>query len=229
MTEPTTGSSKQSSESYAAALKTATSADEDAGKRVAAFAGVARAICDDKEKLEDVIKVLKDTQSPQTVRLAALRALQSASFSVVKFNHCRPEYLAALRSLIDNPDPELRQRVCWEYSRVNRMVTPSSGCLKGCSNLRKHWCHRKRPSTAELRYPCRCLSGCARNCEQTAQPRGKTGGITSAGRRSRVGFHVRGGSCATRTSHWKYRQARHQHSIPWRRRRSASVRARHCP
>jgi hypothetical protein len=111
MTEPTTGGSKRSSTSYAAALKTATSADEDAGKRVAAFAGVARAICDDKEKLDDVINVLKDTQSPQAVRLAALRALQSASFSVVKFTPCRPEYLAALRSLIDDPDPEVRQRV----------------------------------------------------------------------------------------------------------------------
>lgn len=111
MTEPTTGGSKRSSISYAAALKTATSADEDAGKRVAAFAGVSRAICDDKEKLDDVINVLKDTQSPQAVRLAALRALQSASFSVVKFTPCRPEYLAALRSLIDDPDPEVRQRV----------------------------------------------------------------------------------------------------------------------
>jgi hypothetical protein len=111
MTEPTTGGSKRSSTSYAAALKTATSADEDASKRVAAFAGVARAICDDKEKLDDVINVLKDTQSPQAVRLAALRALQSASFSVVKFTPCRPEYLAALRSLIDDPDPEVRQRV----------------------------------------------------------------------------------------------------------------------
>ena len=55
--------------------------------------------------------MLKDTQSPQAVRLAALKALQSASFSVVKFTPCRPEYLAALRSLIDDPDPEVRQRV----------------------------------------------------------------------------------------------------------------------
>jgi hypothetical protein len=111
MTGSTIEGSKRSSESYAAALKTATSKDEDADKRVAAFAGVARAICDDKEKLEDVINVLKDVQSPQAVRLAALRALQSASFSVVKFTPCRPEYLAALRSLIDDPDPEVRQRV----------------------------------------------------------------------------------------------------------------------
>ncbi len=111
MTESTTDKSRRTSESYAAALKTATSTNEETSKRVTAFAGVARAICDDKEKLEDVINVLKDTQSPQAVRLAALRALQSASFSVVKFTPCRPEYLAALRSLIDDPDSEIRQRV----------------------------------------------------------------------------------------------------------------------
>lgn len=111
MTESTTDKSRRTSESYAAALKTATSTNEETSKRVSAFAGVARAICDDKEKLEDVINVLKDTQSPQAVRLAALRALQSASFSVVKFTPCRPEYLAALRSLIDDPDSEIRQRV----------------------------------------------------------------------------------------------------------------------
>jgi len=111
MIESTKGPSKRSTESYAAALKTATSADQDADKRVAAFAGVARAICNDKEKLDEVIKVLQDTQSPQAVRLAALRALQSASFSVVKFTPCRPAYLTALRSLVDDPDPELRQRV----------------------------------------------------------------------------------------------------------------------
>ncbi|MDE2366502.1 MAG: hypothetical protein KGM95_06160 [Betaproteobacteria bacterium] len=109
MTESTADESRQSL--YAAALKTATNADEDAGKRVAAFARVARAICDGKERLGDVINVLRDTHSPQAVRLAALSALQSASFSVVKFTPCRPEYLVALRSLIDDPDPELRQRV----------------------------------------------------------------------------------------------------------------------
>jgi hypothetical protein len=111
MTESTTGKSKRTSESYATALKTATSTNEDTSKRVTAFAGIARAICDDKEKLEEVINVLKDSRAAQAVRLAALRALQSASFSVVKFTPCRPEYLAALRSLVDDPDPEVRQRV----------------------------------------------------------------------------------------------------------------------
>ena len=228
MTEPTTGSSKRSSESYAAALKTATSADEDAGKRVAAFAGVARAICDDKEKLEDVIKVLKDTQSPQAVRLAALRALQSASFSVVKFNHCRPEYLAALRSLIDDPDPELRQRVLGILAREQDGYTQQR-LLEGLQQPEKALVPpEKALTTAELRYPRRCLSGCAGNCEQTAQPRGKTGGITSAGRRSRVGSHVRGDPA---------RQERATGNTPAfgigtpfpGAEKNASVRARHCP
>src|SRR5690348_11464607 len=103
--------SKKSAESYAAAFKTATNVEQNTDERVKAFAGISRAICDDKDKLEEVVKVLQDRSSPQAVRLAALRALQSASFSVVKFAPCRPDYLTALRSLMEDPDPEIRQRV----------------------------------------------------------------------------------------------------------------------
>ncbi len=111
MAEPRNGPTKKSAEAYTTALKTATNREQDPGERVKAFAGVARAICDDKEKLDDVIKVLQDAQSPQAVRLAALRALQAASFSVVKFTPCRPAYRTALRSLVEDPDTEIRQRV----------------------------------------------------------------------------------------------------------------------
>ena len=45
------------------------------------------------------------------MRLAALQALQAASFSVVAFESCRGDYIATLREVADDPDPELRQRV----------------------------------------------------------------------------------------------------------------------
>jgi hypothetical protein len=111
MAESTKAPIKKFAESNAAALKTATNAAHDPGERVKAFSMAGRALCDDKENLDEVIKVLQDTQSPQAVRLAALRALQSASFSVVKFTPCRPAYGTALRALVEDPDLEIRQRV----------------------------------------------------------------------------------------------------------------------
>ena len=86
-------------------------------KGLAALAGVGRDLCDDTEKFQSVLSVLRDTQAPAQVRLAALRTLQAASFSVVKFNPCRPDYLATLRVVAEDENPELRQRVLGLLSR----------------------------------------------------------------------------------------------------------------
>jgi hypothetical protein len=102
--------SKRSGEAYAAAWAKATSSEENVEKRVQAFTRLSTSICDDNEKLEGVIQILQDKNSPQAVRLAALNALQAASFSALKFNSFRPDYLTALRSLMEDPDAELRQR-----------------------------------------------------------------------------------------------------------------------
>jgi hypothetical protein len=110
-TSPAGTKTKRSAEAYTAAWTTATSSEDDVEKRVQAFTKLSTRICEDKEKLEGVIRVLQDRESPQAVRLAALNALQAASFSALKFNPCRPDYLTALRSLVEDPDVELRQRV----------------------------------------------------------------------------------------------------------------------
>ena len=41
-----------------------------------------------------MLKVLRDGNEPVKVRLAALQALQAASFSVLAFEGCRGDYIA---------------------------------------------------------------------------------------------------------------------------------------
>jgi hypothetical protein len=82
-----------------------------ARERVAAMAVTPSALCDDPEAFQGVLNVLRDRDEPLEVRLAALSALQAASFSVVAFAPRRSDYIAALRALVEDPDANLRQRV----------------------------------------------------------------------------------------------------------------------
>lgn len=59
----------------------------------------------------ELLQILRDSSEPIDARLTALSALQAASFSVIAFEDLRGDYLAALRAVADDPDPELRQRV----------------------------------------------------------------------------------------------------------------------
>ncbi|HKR00532.1 MAG TPA: hypothetical protein VJT09_07650 [Pyrinomonadaceae bacterium] len=63
------------------------------------------------KNLQSVLKVLRNEKEPLKVRLAALQTLQAASFSVDVFEQSRGDYIATLREIVDDPDPELRQRV----------------------------------------------------------------------------------------------------------------------
>ena len=64
-----------------------------------------------------MLNVLRNEDEPVKVRLAALQALQAASFSVVAFESCRGDYIATLREVAEDPDPELRQRVLGMLAR----------------------------------------------------------------------------------------------------------------
>jgi len=79
--------------------------------RVAAAAEAPLALCESDKDLQAMLNVLRDRSEPVKVRLAALQSIQAASFSTVAFESCRGDYIAALRSIADDPDPELRQRV----------------------------------------------------------------------------------------------------------------------
>jgi len=94
-----------------ASVAFATSAKNTVRERVAAMAHISQAVCEDDQKLQSVLKVLRNTDEPTPVRLAALQALQAASFSAPQFESCRGDYLATLRSIATDTDAELRQRV----------------------------------------------------------------------------------------------------------------------
>ena len=93
-----------------AAFAVATSSKKTTKERVDARIEAPLAACESDENLQTMLKMLRDPKQPIKVRLAAMQSLQAASFSVITFEPCRADYLAALREVIDDPDEELRQR-----------------------------------------------------------------------------------------------------------------------
>jgi hypothetical protein len=68
-------------------------------------------VCESDKDLQAVLNVLLTKDEPVEVRFAALESLQAASFSVDAFASCRGDYLATLRKVAEDENPELRQRV----------------------------------------------------------------------------------------------------------------------
>ena len=100
-------------------MTAATSGRGSVKARVAAMANVTQAICGNDKDLQAMLKVLRDPNEPTAVRLAALQALQAAAFAVIEFESCRGDYIATLRAVATDPDPELRQRVLGLLAREN--------------------------------------------------------------------------------------------------------------
>jgi hypothetical protein len=93
------------------AMAIATSAGKPARQRIAAMAEAPLAVIENDQAFDSMLNVLRNKDEPIKVRLAALQSLQAASFSVVAFASGRSDYIATLRKVADDPDPELRQRV----------------------------------------------------------------------------------------------------------------------
>jgi hypothetical protein len=93
------------------AFSVATDTKQSVKSRVAAMVAAPLAACENDANLQAMLKVLREQAEPIEVRLAALQALQAASFSVVSFQSCRSDYIATLRKVATDPDAELRQRV----------------------------------------------------------------------------------------------------------------------
>jgi hypothetical protein len=104
-------SARRPKRSARSAMSVATNARKTVKERVAALAEVPVAVCESDENLQAVLKVLRDKDEPVNVRLAALKSLQTASFSVVAFESCRGDYIGTLREVAEDSDPEIRQRV----------------------------------------------------------------------------------------------------------------------
>jgi hypothetical protein len=99
-------------------MSVATSARKDVKERVAALNEVSLAAGGDDEKMLAALRILGDENEPAKVRLAALRALQTASFNVVTFEPVRGQYLATLRKVAKDPDQELRESALGVLARV---------------------------------------------------------------------------------------------------------------
>lgn len=102
---------KKTKRSLRSAMAAATNARKSVKERVAALAEVPLAVCANDENLQAILNVLRNKNEPVSVRLSALQALQAATFSVVAFESCRSDYIATLREVAEDPDPELRQRI----------------------------------------------------------------------------------------------------------------------
>jgi hypothetical protein len=129
-------SARKPRRSARSALKLATNARKSVKERVATLAEVALAICEDPKSLQATLKVLRNRAKPVGVRLAALQALQAASFSVVAFESCRGDYIATLRQVAQAPDPELRQRVLGILAREKNGFAQKK-LLEGLQNPEK--------------------------------------------------------------------------------------------
>jgi hypothetical protein len=90
-------------------MAVAASAKSGIKERVASLNEVALATSDHDENVTRALNILGDDDEPAEVRLAALEALQSASFSVVAFAPVRGEYLATLRKVATDPNQQLRE------------------------------------------------------------------------------------------------------------------------
>lgn len=100
-----------------AALSGQTSAADalsDAGatlkQRLAALVRLGPDVTGSKRSFESVCKLLRDGSGNPQLRNSALMALQAAAFDPVAFAKYRATYLAVLRELRGDADPELRQR-----------------------------------------------------------------------------------------------------------------------
>jgi hypothetical protein len=84
--------------------------EEDAELRASALHAIDIEVGKREDLIDWVIRLLKDSAEPGELRLAALRVLQQCNFSGPAFNPKRPEYLAVLRTLIDDHVDSLRYR-----------------------------------------------------------------------------------------------------------------------
>lgn len=95
--------------STGAAMAVATSERRPVRERVAAMSEAPLAVCESDKNLQAVLGLLRNKEEPAEVRLAAMDTLATAAFSVIKFESCRKDYVAALREVSQDPNQEIRQ------------------------------------------------------------------------------------------------------------------------
>jgi uncharacterized protein (UPF0147 family) len=91
------------------AIKIIHDQEEEPELRVSALRAIGRDIGNREESIDLLLELLKDKAQPREVRLAALQVLQMLAFVSPLFMSKRPEFLAALRSIVDDPDTKISQ------------------------------------------------------------------------------------------------------------------------
>jgi hypothetical protein len=109
---PKKAASKKAAEKKAASKKAAP-------KTAAKKSSAAHVDINSDAYIEQMLEVLQDKSAKVDARLDALQSLQAATFSVITFEPHRGEYIAALRSVADDKDPEIRRRVLGILAREN--------------------------------------------------------------------------------------------------------------
>jgi len=91
------------------ALEVLADSDAPTERFIAALQAMSLEVDDHPELMDSLLEYLGDAAKPPARRLAVLNLLQEISFRMVGFPAKRPEYLAVLRSIIEDPDSQLRR------------------------------------------------------------------------------------------------------------------------
>lgn len=103
--------SKKSAAKKKSAGKAAGAVPRNVSSQVRALAAMVDDVCEDADKLQSVLNIIKDASAALAVRMAALQTMLAAGFSSPNFTACRPDFLAALRAVVSDPNYDIRQRV----------------------------------------------------------------------------------------------------------------------
>lgn len=101
---------EEADDDLTAAVAVVRDSGADARLRSAALQLISLDIDENPELFGPLLELLRDGTAPTDVRIAVLRLMQQISFSAASFPAIRPDYLATLRSIIADPDAQLRQQ-----------------------------------------------------------------------------------------------------------------------
>lgn len=92
-----------------AAMAVATNSRKATAERVKALVDAPQAIIESDENTQALLAVVRNTEEPVEVRLAAINALATAAFAVATFEPYRNDYIATLQEVAEDPNPEIRE------------------------------------------------------------------------------------------------------------------------
>ena len=108
--EALAGRTKSFSEAdLAGAINIIRDRSEEPALRASALKAIGKDLGNQEESIDLLLELLKDKAQPREVRLAVLQVLQMLAFISPLFLSKRPEFLAALRSIVEDSDATVRQ------------------------------------------------------------------------------------------------------------------------